>query len=219
MGFKFENIIRNLKDNKNLSKDEECALRKRVITFVIALIEEIKNRLPENLDIMNKISYLSCDIALNHNKPSLIPILKFFGKNDNEIDIIENKWHILHLIKWNATKDTKQFWYKVYNFKDTSDENPFKPLASFAVMLLTLPISNAEVERLFTQLNLIKTKIRNKLSITTTNSILRIRYSLKQYNKYCHNYDDIPNYIIKKIKTNETYRRKPDEDYDLDICL
>lgn len=78
-------------------------------------------------------------------------------------------------------------------------------------MLLTLPISNAEVERLFSQLNLIKTKIRNKLSVTTTNSILRIQYSLKQSNKCCHNYD-IPNDIINKIKTNETYKKEPDED-------
>lgn len=80
MGFKFENIIRNLRDNKHLLQDKECGLRKRVITFVMALIEELKNRLPENLDIMNKISYLSYDVALNHNKPSLVPILKFFGK-------------------------------------------------------------------------------------------------------------------------------------------
>jgi len=37
-------------------QDEECTLRKRV-TFVITLIKDLKN-LPENLDIMNKISYL-----------------------------------------------------------------------------------------------------------------------------------------------------------------
>jgi len=207
-----------MRDNKHLVQDEEYNLRKRVITFVIALIEELKNRLPENLDIMNKISYLSYDVALNHNKPSLVPILKFFGKKDDEIDIIENKWHMLHLIKWNATKDTKQFWYEVYNYKDASNENPFKSLASFAIMLLTLPISNAEVERLFSQLNLIKTKIRNKLSVTTTNSILRIRYGLKQSNKCCHNYN-IPNDIIKKFKTNETYKKEPDENYDLDLCI
>jgi len=85
-------------------------------------------------------------------------------------------------------------------------------------MLLTLPISNAEVERLFSQLNLIKTKIRNKLSVTTTNSILRIRYGLKQSNKCCRNYN-IPNDIIKKIKTNETYKKEPDENYDLDLCI
>lgn len=106
---------------------------------------------------MNKISNLSYDIALNHNKPSLIRILKIFGKKDDEL--IENKWRILYLINWNATKDTKQFWYEVYNFKDVSNENPFKPLASFAIMLLTLPIFNAEVERLFSQLNLIKFEI------------------------------------------------------------
>jgi len=93
-------------------------------------------------------------------------------------------------------KITKQFWYEVYNFKDASNENPFKLLGSFAVMLLTL--SNSEVERLFSQLNLIKTKIRNKLSVTTTNSILRIRYSLKQSNKCCHNCDTPNNY--KKLK-------------------
>jgi len=60
------------------------------------------------------------------------------------------------------------------------------------------------------------------LSVITTNSILRIRYGsiwyLKQSNKCCHNYN-IPNDIIKKIKTNETYKKEPDENYDLDLCI
>jgi len=85
-------------------------------------------------------------------------------------------------------------------------------------MLLILPICNAEVERLFSQLNLVKTKIWNKLSVTTTNSVLRIWYGLKQSNKCCHNYN-IPNDIIKKIKTNETYKKKLDENYALDLFI
>jgi len=51
LGFKFENITHSLRDNKHLLQDEESALRKRVIIFVITLIEELKNCLSENVNI------------------------------------------------------------------------------------------------------------------------------------------------------------------------
>lgn len=44
-----------------------------------------------------------------------------------------------------------------------------------AISLLTLPHSNAEIERLFSQMNIVKTKVLNRLQLSMLNSILTIR--------------------------------------------
>lgn len=68
-----------------------------------------------------------------------------------------------------------KFWAEVLNFKDTAGNNPYINIAKFAIQLLTLPWSNAEVERVFSQVNLVKTKIRSCLQSETLNDILSIR--------------------------------------------
>lgn len=60
------------------------------------------------------------------------------------------------------------------------NENPFQEIAEFVLSLLVLPYSNAEVERLFSMMNIIKNNKRNKLQIQTLNSVLYIQYGLKR---------------------------------------
>lgn len=56
------------------------------------------------------------------------------------------------------------FWSEVYSYKDACDNNPFQELGKFVISLLTLPISNAAVERIFSSLNVTKTKSRNRIA-------------------------------------------------------
>lgn len=79
-----------------------------------------------------------------------------------------------------------------------------------------MPFSNAEIERIFSQLNIIKNKMRNKISLDMINSILTIRYGLKRNNK-CYNYD-IDEKTLNIIGTNETYPQKYDN-YNLNHFL
>jgi len=69
-----------------------------------------------------------------------------------QISVIEMEYK-LHLIKWNNIHHTISFWGEVYKYQDTIGENPFKNVAEIALSLLVLLISNAEVERIFSQLN------------------------------------------------------------------
>lgn len=47
----------------------------------------------------------------------------------------------------NVTKnDIASFWVEVLHFTDASGERCFKELAEFALSLLSLPLSNADVE-------------------------------------------------------------------------
>lgn len=55
----------------------------------------------------------------------------------------------------------------------------FPLLAEFTQKLLMLPHSSANVERLFSSINLMKTNIRNKLSTDTLSGLLHTKGGLK----------------------------------------
>lgn len=89
-------------------------------------------------------------------------------------------------------------------YKDATGTNPFEELSEFAFSILLLPYSNAEVERVFSTMNLVKTKLRNKMTAEMTNSILTIRSELKRCGKDCNTYkfsDD----VLWKISTMKSY--------------
>ena len=88
----------------------------------------------------------------------------------------------IHLTKWTHINTTERFWSEVSDYRDASGSNPFKDLAAFAVSQLILPNSNAEVERLFSSMNIIKIKLRNKMLLPMLSAILTVKYGLKRYN-------------------------------------
>ena len=68
-----------------------------------------------------------------------------------------------------------EFWSKILSL---ADEHIFwKPTILIIEMCLCAPFSNASLERLFSQMNLIKTTLRNRLTNDSLNSILRINIS------------------------------------------
>ncbi|GBP31282.1 hypothetical protein EVAR_31407_1 [Eumeta japonica] len=97
-----------------------------------------------------------------------------------------------------------EFWAEVLGYKDAAGNNPFSELTAFATKLLSLPHSNADIECVFSQVNLVKTKLRNSLHTTTLKAILYVRFGLKRLNKCCHSYD-VPELVLWKIGTNEAY--------------
>ena len=68
-----------------------------------------------------------------------------------------------------------EFWSKILSL---ADEHIFwKPTTLIIEICLCAPFSNASLERLFSQMNLIKTTLRNRLTNDSLNSILRINIS------------------------------------------
>lgn len=70
--------------------------------------------------------------------------------------------------------------------------------------MISLPWSNGEVERVFSQLNIVKNKSRNRLKNETSNAILGIRSGLRRVKKCCHNYE-LPKDVLQKIGSMATY--------------
>lgn len=111
-------------------------------------------------------------------------------------------------------------------YKDAASNNPFADLCHFAISLLSLPHSNADIERVFSQMNLVKTKLRNRLAVTTLNAILYVRFGLKKAEKCCYSYM-MPDDVLHCIGTKQSYSSgsqpststTTDEDQEIDILF
>jgi len=72
-------------------------------------------------------------------------------------------------------------------YGDTIGENPYKKQAGFAQPILcNSQYSNAEMERVFSQINVVKLKLRNRMSAELVNAILNSRAGLKRDNILKH---------------------------------
>lgn len=111
------------------------------------------------------------------------------------------KWHEPH-----ETQSTERFWSEVNKYTDATGVNPFHELCELALSVLSLPHSNAEVERLFSQLNIVKTKLRNRLSTSSVSAIIAVKSGLKRVGKCCHSYE-LPKSVLKQIGTLAVYNR------------
>ena len=89
----------------------------------------------------------------------------------------------------NATSnDVEAFWIEVLNHKDAADEPVFRELAMFALSMLSLPLSNAAVERTFSQMNIIKSKTRNKMKQPMLEAILHVRGYMARNKRCCNEF-------------------------------
>jgi hypothetical protein len=110
----------------------------------------------------------------------------------------------LHLVQWSETKNTELFWVEVALYRHASNENPFSDIINLAFKILCLPHSNADIERMFSVMDIVKNKLRNKMKLPLLNNILNIKFGLKRVGKCCNNYL-LPDHIIKVIDTKESY--------------
>ncbi|KAG7309972.1 hypothetical protein JYU34_004494, partial [Plutella xylostella] len=112
--------------------------------------------------------------------PSLLPLTKQLLRIVSELEMqqIDDEWRLLPNINTFTGLEigswkVDEFWVKVH------DETNCKTLANFALDVLCLPHSNADCERVFSEVNNMKTKSRNKLITSTVNGALLARQAVK----------------------------------------
>jgi len=70
------------------------------------------------------------------------------------------------------------FWLDLYSYEENG-EKPFLNLSQLILNILSLPQSNCVCERLFSKVNQIKTKLRNKLMTKTINGLINTSECVK----------------------------------------
>lgn len=180
-GFEFEQLA------ATLPSDVVTSIRERCRDFVLELIEQVQIRLPENLKTLCLLSNFSPTCALSQVKPPIGPICQAFPQLITDMDDAENEWNALHLTQWPADVRVNivDFWVAVSLAKNAENAPRFGQISKLALSLLSLPFSNATVERLFSLMNVVHSKLRNRMHVRSVEAVLQIRYGLKLANQNC----------------------------------
>ncbi|XP_018365745.1 PREDICTED: uncharacterized protein LOC108763808 [Trachymyrmex cornetzi] len=152
-------------------------IKERCKAFYIELVKQLQKRIPENLQILEKLSYFTSENAMNKSRNDIIDIVVSFKEICLDIESTVKEWNSLHRFEVN-TNNSEDYWAKVNNETDAAGEKRFGHVSKLVLALLCLPFSNAEVERAFSIMNIIKDKLRNRLIIRTLDAILRVRFLL-----------------------------------------
>ena len=135
---------------------------------------------------------------------SICEVMKYLGAAQETIAKAEYQLAKINLVDWNNKLDTDSFWKEVLQFKDTSGSNPFEDISKCAISALILPHSNADIERVFSSMNYIKSKLRNKIKLDLLNAILMVKFSLLRLQKCCDSYK-LPSNVLIDIGTMAAY--------------
>ena len=147
-------------------------IRKSCRMYYIELVTQILNRIKIDDDVLIALEILN-PIKLGR---SLIPLLTKFpnliGEDVSEGDI-ELEWrHLILQSTISKTLPLEDFWCQVFEHKNALNENMYPGLKKFIGSMLSFPHSSASAELIFSNLNLIKNKQRNCLSIDTVDAIM-----------------------------------------------
>lgn len=169
-------------------------------------------RLPESRHVFSGLSGLSPSKLLSQTARfpfEQLPMQHLMAEN---LDELENQYRRILLHPWveeeifaaGIPKDTETFWSKIFSFEGGEGIFPYRPLAKYALSCLTMPISNAFVERIFSHVTYVKNKQRNRMSTGVLKAIIRIRTSLVLKGKCCQDLV-ISNEMLKRFNTRTMY--------------
>lgn len=99
--------------------------------------------------------------------------------NSGNLASLETQYH-----QWTNKEDsqTEEFWVEELNYKDSSGDQTCNELVLFALSLLAMPLSNADVKQVFSQMSLVKSKLRNR------SSALHIKYGPRRQGIRCQDF-------------------------------
>lgn len=123
---------------------------------------------------------------------------------------LDSEWRLLRNTEiQNFSDNGEEFWVSILKEKYNNGTPMFGTVSKFAIQLLSLPHSSANVERLFSQINLIKTDSRNLISSATLPGLLHTKEYLN--GKSCYNFPTSKE--LFKLHSNKMY--KNDKNYEL----
>lgn len=152
-------------------------------------------RCENSLAIIKSVSFLKPETILNEKTK---PIFAKFPENYAKTSEAEEEYRRLSSIKWSDFLGKNPYEMRPVEFWSAAIKHKsFKNIALYALSLLTLPLSNAIVERIFSIAGCVKSKQRNKMLLAKLDAIVRIREYAYQMGICCDKFVATENMISK----------------------
>lgn len=163
----------------------------RCLDFLIEAAVQISKRFPMQNETFKHLEALDPAVVKEKSIQTLAPLMMNFPSlvSDEKRQKIDTQWRILRnthttIVTENQTMTPIKFWMELKKTK-TLDETPLFPdLAEFMLSLLCLPHSSAAAERVFSSINRMKTKTRNRLTTATISGLLHTKRLMLERNCY-----------------------------------
>ncbi|CAH1982669.1 unnamed protein product [Acanthoscelides obtectus] len=161
--------------------------------------------------MLNPQAILGHDLSKKHIT-SISELLYYFPSICPEnITELDREWRTLRRTNFNfdetETPSVDKFWWHISKLKKGDGSAMFPLLSTLTRKLLCLPHSTATVERLFSSINVMKTKLRNKLSTTTIKGTLHTKSEIKN----CFEFNVTNDHLKKFNKNMYDFNQNKDE--------
>ncbi|KAG0431712.1 hypothetical protein HPB47_021539 [Ixodes persulcatus] len=114
------------------------------------------------------------------------------------ISAMESEYRLLQTNIRDLSDDCLElFWKNVREARNSSGAAMFPLLSALGTALLTLPMSNAAVERVFSQVSLTKSDLRNRLSHSTLESILFVKFAFLGKKECCKDFKPTEEFFVR----------------------
>ncbi|XP_034192381.1 uncharacterized protein LOC117609807 isoform X4 [Osmia lignaria lignaria] len=200
------NEIRNI--NCADSNDKIVEFYRNIRKFYQCSFENAVKRFPLKEQFLYSLEFLDPVVTLDltKHKNQIDCIINKF-KSKFRSTRVANEWRLMPFYFSQEEKqkllklDIPRFWNSVSKITDSAGNQIFYNISSVAHLCLTLPHSNADVERFFSLVTKIKTKERNRLKPAMISAVMRIKLHLKNKNKNCVTYE-IPDGMLELYNSN-----------------
>lgn len=166
--------------NSPVCKDTESMKKYKLSCkeFLIELINQIRSRF--QTQSLKVLSFLHPENALNLRPSSLREVFQSFPFmkemcDCDQADLERRKLGVDTQRECSTNQDIVEFWKEHLSRKKINGQPKYPNLMKIIGSTLTLPHSNAAVERIFSQVGLIKTDLRNSLKPCSLVSLLHFK--------------------------------------------
>lgn len=211
LGEKFEYDLKC----SSLVPEKKLEIQRRCRDVLLEAINQIDKRLDNTTMKMEYIKYLNPKICLSQVRPRFhdLPLEQLAKEQNFDVMKVANQYEQIAMKKdWreefpgsDIPTNPVEFWSYVFDYENAAGEKCYRELATIVLDTYCIPLSTAFVERVFSHVTNVKTKARNKLSVSSLESILRIRSHLFVHNLCCQNFEVTDRML--SLFTNEMYKR------------
>lgn len=177
-----------LLSNTDLSSDQVNLFKLKCLDFYVEACKQIISRFPLNNNPLKGLDIIESTNVKNGKIASIIPVIRLFPNiiQNKDFQEIDTEWRVLRNCEQVKIfpDDIEQFWENVNLLKRGDDTQMFPLLSIFVFTILSLPHSSANVERIFSHINLLKTKQRNRLSTESITGLLHTKRLMNDANCY-----------------------------------
>lgn len=160
------------------------AFKLKILDFYVEGVTQIYKRFPFANPVLKQIDLIDPIVVQQKKYNSLAGVATHFPNITGEENWqqLDNEWRLLMNADIDFTQNVTKFWQNESKEK-IGDEYAFPTLSKFINGLMALPHSSAAVERVFSAINLNKTKQRNALKSSTLCGIMHSKRLF--HNKSC----------------------------------